>query len=386
MTQISRRGFFYGAAASSLSMRSSFAQAKRLNASQLLLIGTQTGETSKGIYAYSFDPATGTLKQIGLAVAADNPTFLALAPNGKTVFAANELDDYEGRKGGAVSSFSLNRKAAKLVKVSESATQGAGTCHVAVDHTGRSVFAANYTGGSATSFTVSEDGHLSSAVSFEQYTGHGPNTDRQQSPHAHRVTVSPDNRFLLVNDLGLDVIHIYHLDAATAKLRPNDPAAWKSDPGAGPRALRFHPNGKWAYCVTEMKSTVDVLHWDRKHGTLETIQVVPLVAEGYQGTASGCDIVLDHHGSFAYIADRFDDIIVTCSVSPQDGKLTVLSRTPCGGKVPRHLTLDPSERWLLVANQASDNISILARDPQTGLLTATANSSPLSKPQCLLFA
>jgi 6-phosphogluconolactonase len=384
--RISRRGFIYGSAALSVATRPWFAQAKPLHSDGLLLVGTQTTATSKGIYAYTFDPAIGDLKQIGLAAEADNPTFLALSPKGDILFVANELNHYEGKDHGAISSYTLDKKSAKLVKINEVPTLGGGTCHVAVDHTGRSAFAANYGGGSASSFSVGDDGHLSPAVSFEQYTGQGPNHDRQEAPHAHRVTVSPDNRFLLVNDLGLDAIHIYHLDADTAKLTPNDPPAWKSAPGAGPRALLFHPKGKWAYCVTEMASSVDVLHWDSRHGTLETVQEIALKPEAYQGATAGCDIVLDHHARFAYVADRFDDIIVTFAVSPKDGKLTLLNRTPCGGKVPRHLALDPSGRWLLIANQASDSISMLARDPDSGRLTDSARSFPLSKPQCLVFA
>jgi len=384
--QISRRGFIYGSAALSVATRPWFAQAKPFHGSGLLLVGTQTSGASKGIYAYTFDAATGDLKQIGLAAEADNPTFLALSPKGDMLFVANELDHYEGKDSGAVSSYTLDRKAAKLTKVSEVSAIGTGTCHVSVDHTGRSVFAANYDSGSAASFLVSDDGHLSPAVSFEQYTGHGPNHEHQASPHAHRVTVSPDNRFLLVNDLGLDEIHIYHLDAATAKLTPNDPPAWKSTAGAGPRALKFHPNGKWAYCVTEMLSTVAALRWDSKHGTLETTQEISLKPEGFQSETAGCDIVLDPHGHFAYVADRFDDIIVTFAISPKDGKLTLLSRTPCGGKVPRHLALDPTGRWLLVANQVSDTISVLARDPRSGQLTPSTKTFPLAKPQCLVFA
>jgi 6-phosphogluconolactonase len=384
--QISRRGFIYGSAALSVAARPWFAQAKPLHDSGLLLVGTQTSGTSKGVYAYTFDAATGDLKQIGLAAEADNPTFLALSPKGDMVFVANERDRSEGKERGAISSYTLDKKAAKLVKINEVSTLGSGTCHVAVDHTGRSAFAANYSSGSAASFLVSDDGHLSPAVSFEQFTGHGPNHDRQESPHAHRVTVSPDNRFLLVNDLGLDEIHIYHLDADTAKLTLNDPPSWKSAPGAGPRALQFHPKGKWAYCVTEMTSTVEVLLWDSKRGALTTVQSLSLKPDGFQGETAGCDIVFDHSGRFAYVADRFDDIIVTFAVSPKDGKLTLLNRTPCGGKVPRHLALDPTGRWLLVANQVSDTISVLARDPLSGQLTSSAKTFPLSKPQCLVFA
>jgi 6-phosphogluconolactonase len=384
--RISRRGFLYGSAALSVATRPWFAEAKQVRGSELLLVGTQTAATSKGIYAYTLETATGDLKQIGLATEAENPSFLVLAPNGRTVFVANELDQHEGKSSGAVSSYTLDRKSAKLTRINEVASLGGGTCHVAVDHTGRAVFAANYGGGSAVSFQVSADGHLSPAVSFLQYSGHGPDKDRQTVPHAHRVTVSPDNRFLLVNDLGLDEIHIYRLDAATAKLTRNDPPAWKSAPGAGPRALRFHPNGRWAYCVTEMKSTVDVLRWDSERGALETVQVLSLAPEGYRGVTAGADIVFDRRARFAYAADRFDDILVTFAVSPHDGRLTLLSRTSCGGRIPRHIALDPSGRWLLVANQKSDNIAVFSRDVQSGMLTNSGKSLPLSKPQCLVFA
>lgn len=381
MKQITRRGFLFGSAALSMVGRRGFSLAEGGGGGRLLLVGTQTAATSKGIYAYSFEAGTGELKQIGLAAEADNPTFLALGPDRKTLLVANELDSYEDKSSGAVSTYSLGRR---LTKISEVASLGGGTCHVAFDHTGRSAFAANYGGGSAASFSVDAGGRLSPAVSFFQYTGHGPDAKRQAAPHAHRVTVSPDNRFVLVNDLGLDVIHIYRLDAATAKLTANEPAAWRSAPGSGPRALQFHPNGRFAYCVTEMTSSVVVLRWDAKAGVLETVQEVVMRPSDFQGATAGSDIVIDQEARFAYAADRFDDIIVTFSISPADGRLTLLNRVPCGGKVPRHLAFDPSGRWLLVANQVSDNIAVLARDGRTGQLSA-GKSFSLSKPQCLVF-
>jgi 6-phosphogluconolactonase len=384
LRQITRRGFIFGSAVLSVVGRRGFARAAGFGGGRLLLVGTQTAATSKGIYSYSFDPATGELKELGLAAEADNPTFLALSPNGRTVVVANELDTYESKSSGAVSSYTLDRANARLIKVNEVASRGAGPCHVAFDHTGRSAFAANYGGGSAASFAVGADGRLSPAVSFFQYSGSGPDPARQKGPHAHRVTVSPDNRFLLVNDLGLDVIHIYRLNSATAELTQSEPAVWRSSPGSGPRALQFHPNGRFAYCVAELASSVIVLRWDAKPGVLETVQEVVMRPPEFQGTTSGSDIVIDHEARFAYAADRFDDIIATFAISPDDGRLTLLRRTSCGGKIPRHLTLDPSGRWLLVANQASDNIAVLSRDPKTGQL-GSGKSFPLSKPQCLVF-
>ena len=379
MHPFTRRQFLFTGAGAMLTARSTFAQ----QSLHLLLVGTQTIGTSKGIYAYSFQ--NGELTGQSLAAEADSPTFLALSPSLRFLIAANEISSYEGKSSGAVSTFALDRATNRLTKINETASLGSGPCHVAFDHIGRCAFVANYGGGSAASFSVTSSGQISPAVSFFQYTGSGSDPARQKGPHAHRVTVSPDNRFLLVNDLGLDVIHIYRLDAATAKLTPNEPAVWKANPGAGPRALQFHPNGRIAYCVTEMASSVAVLRWDARPGVLETVQEVAIRPPDFSGTTAGDDIVIDREGRFAYAADRFDDIVATFSISPSDGKLTLLNRTSCGGKVPRHLALDPSGRWLLVANQASDNIAVLARDPKTGQLTA-GQSFSLSKPQCFVFA
>jgi len=211
MTKMSRRGFMKSSGAvAALGVRPLTALAKGASEHKLF-VGTQTSQTSKGIYSYSFDSASGELKQTGLATEADMPTFLALAPNGRTLFVANELNQYEGKTSGAVSSYAVDRGAMKLTKINEVSAGGPGTCHVSVDHTGRCAFAANYGGGSAASFAVDETGKLSDAVSFFQYTGHGPK-EQQKGPRGHRVTVSPDNKFLFVNDLGLDEIHVYHLN------------------------------------------------------------------------------------------------------------------------------------------------------------------------------
>jgi 6-phosphogluconolactonase len=381
---ISRRRFIQGAVSATLAAQKMPALIANPYGNEFLLVGTQTTGTSKGIYAYQFDAVPGELRQTGLAAAADMPTFLALSPDGKKVYSANELEQYQGQKSGGVSSFTLDKAAAKLKAVNELPSRGGAPCHISVDHTGRFVFVANYSGGSAASYRVDANGNLSE-VSFFQYTGSGPDKTRQEGPHAHRVTVSPDNRFVMVNDLGLDLIHIYRLDTNTGALTPNNPAAWKATPGSGPRALQFHPNGKWAYCVTEMHSTVNLLHWNADAGTLETIQEIPMLPAGATGETAGDDIVIDRTGRFAYAANRLNDFLVTFSLSPSDGKLTILDRSSCGGKTPRHLALDKSERWLLVANQVSDNIAVFARDPHTGQLAKEGKSFPLSRPQCLLF-
>jgi 6-phosphogluconolactonase len=300
-----------------------------------------------------------------------------LGPRERFVYAVNEV------RQGTVSSFSFDKKSMKMQEISKVSSKGGGPTHVAVDHTGRCVFAANYGGGSVASFQVNGNGELSEAVSFFQYSADEEKHERK--PHAHRVTVSPDNRFLLVNDLGLDVIHIYGLDASTAKLTPHDPPLWRAKTGYGPRALRFHTNGQVAYCVNELKPTVNVLGWDGERGVLTTLQDVSLVPEGYNGNAAPSDIAFDRKMNFAYVASRLDDFIATFAVSPADGTLAMIGKTSCGGKRPRHLALDPTDRWLLVANQDTDAIAVFARESNTGKLANEGKTSPLSRPQCLAF-
>jgi 6-phosphogluconolactonase len=386
--KVDRRKVLLGLAVAPLAARTWWAEAKETGSSaRTLFVGTQTveGSTSKGIYAYRWDPSKGEIESIGLAIESQNPTFLALSPNEKYMYAANELDTFGGAPGGGVSAFTVNAGTGKLTPVNTVSAKGTGTCHVAVDKTGQAVFCANYSGGSAASFHVAAGGALSDAVSFLQYTGHGP-LKQQEAPHAHRVTLSPDNRFLLVNDLGLDCIHIYKLDAAAAKLTPNDPPEWNATPGSGPRALRFHPNGRWAYCLHEMASAVEVLSWDAQAGALTSVQRISLVPKGYTGEHAGSEIVLDRSGRFAYAADRFDDVIVSFKVDTATGKLTLLGHSKYGGKTPRHIALDPTEKWLLVANQDSNDISVLKRDEQTGLIAESGKEFKISKPQCLVFA
>lgn len=387
MRGLNRRGFLRVAAVAPGAAQVLWSRAAQEAKRRLLFVGTQTATgTSKGIYAWHWEPVSGELQAAGLAAESDNPTFLAVDLNAKFLFAANEIANFEAQASGAVSAFAIDHDVAKLKAINQVLSLGTGTCHVAVDHLGRAAFCANYNGGSATSFVVNYDGQISDAVSHFQYQGHGANKQRQDAPHAHRVTVSPDDRFLLVNDLGLDCIHIYHLNDANAKLTPNDPPQWKATPGSGPRALRFHPNGRFAYCVHELVSQVEVLEWDHQKGTLKSVQKVSLIPDDYHGVTRGADIVITRDGHFAYAANRDYDCLVSFSVEPKDGKLTLLARGSSGGKIPRHLALDPTERWVLVANEQSDAISVFARDEKTGKLAETGKSFPVSKPQCLVFA
>jgi 6-phosphogluconolactonase len=274
-----------------------------------------------------------------------------------------------------------------------------------VDHTGKCVFAANYGSGSAASFHVGEGGRLSDAVSFFQYGDPAPPRPAGGQPppaaqrpaagqqpkrsHVHRATASPGNGYVLFNDLGLDMIHVYKLDAATAKLTPADPPEWLSTPGAGPRGLRWHPNKKIAYCVNEKHPTVNVLNWDEKKGVLTTLQEVSLVPADYTAApGKGCapgDIVFDKQMQHGYVTSRLDDFMATFKVE-KDGKLTLMEHTTSGGIRERDCTLDPTDGWLLVANPDSNNIAVMKRDQTTGRLSQTVTTSvTIGSPMCLIF-
>ena len=387
-----RRKFLAGMALATVAAQQMLAKARKIEAGRLLFVGTGTKTGSQGIYAYRFDAAHGELQPLGLAVEADNPSFLALSPDSKTLFAVSEVDNYKGGKTGSVTSYVIDAAAGKLTPVNTVASGGAGPCHLATDHTGKVLVVANYSGGSAASFQIGEGGKLSEAVSEFHYKSDGPgpgqDKDRQETSHAHRATVSPDNRFVMINDLGLDMIHIYKLDASTAKLTPNDPPEWKSKPGSGPRALRFHPSGRWAYCVNEMASSVSQLDWNADKGILTLVAETPLLPpEGSPAgvTATGAEIVFDHQGDFGYASNRGDDFLATLKVDTATGKLTLLKRTSSGGSVPRHIALDPTKHWILAADQESNLIAVFRRNNRNGELANSGLSFKIQSPQCILF-
>jgi 6-phosphogluconolactonase len=296
------------------------------------------------------------------------------------VFSASELDNFQGKSTGEVASYRLAGD--KLEPLSARNSAGVGTCHVAVDHTGQMLLAADYVGASAASFRITE-GRLSDPVWTEHYTVHGPNTDRQTTAHAHFASFSPDNRFAYINDLGGDSIHIYKADPATAQLTPA--GAYHGVPGSGARTLHFHPNGHTAYCMNELVSTVDILEWHKADGSLTLVTRISLLPSDYNGPTRGCDTVITHDGKFVYFANRDDNFLYSFSADPHSGALTPIARSNCGGKTPRNFTLDPTERWMLVANQDSNWISIFARDPATGKLADDGKNVDALAPMCILF-
>jgi len=375
MKKLTRREFLMNTSAAALAAASTAHSAPAKRQRVFIASGTPTG-----ILSYDWDSANGELTSAGVAANIATVDWITFSPGKEYLYAACELDSFNGKPTGEVASF--RHTGGHLEPLSAQNSAAKGTCHVGLDHTGRVLLSADYGGGSAASFLIT-GGKLSRAVWTEHYTVHGPNPDRQEAAHAHFCSFSPDNRFAYVNDLGGDMVHIYRFDTATARL--NNAGAYHGAPGSGPRTLHFHPNGHTAYCMNEIASTVDVLEWHKEDGHFTLVSRVNLLPADYHGPTRGCDTVITRDGRFVYFANRDDNFLYSFKADPKSGALTPMVRSNCGGKTPRNFTLDPTERWMLVANQDSNVISVFARHAETGKLADEGKSVAAAAPMCILF-
>ena len=355
-------------------------------------IGTYTaeaGSTSKGIYAYRFDTDTGEIASIGVAAETANPSFLAVHPNQRFLYAVNETGNYQGQKSGAVSAFSIDHTTGKLTLLNEVASKGADPCYITVDKTGKYVLVANYTGGSVAVFPVLEDGRLGEATAFIQHTGHGADPERQEGPHAHSIDLSPDERFAIVDDLGLDETLVYRFDRAKGSLTLNDPQIYttlaKADPGAGPRHFAFNPNGKFAYVVNEIQSTVSVLSYDGSAGVLRRLQTISTYPKDFSAHNDDAEIQVQPSGKFLYASNRGHDSIAVFAIDPDKGTLTLVEYASTNGKTPRSFEIAPGGSLLFAANEKSNNIVVFSIDAKTGRLKPTGKVLDVSEPVCVKF-
>lgn len=352
----------------------------------IFYVGTYTqGSKSKGIYAYRFDANTAQITPLGLAAETTNPSFVTLHPNGRFLYAVNEVGNYKGPNSGGVSAFSIDRATGKLTLLNEVTSRGADPCYITLDRTGKYVLVANYTGGSVAVFPVLEDGKLGEESAFIQHTGHGPDPKRQEGPHAHSIDLSLDNRFAMVDDLGLDELLVYKFDSTKGSLTPNDPAFAKVDPGAGPRHFSLHPTGKFGYVINEMASTVTVFSNDAKAGALHLLQTISTLPRGFSGENDDAEIQVHPSGEFLYASNRGHDSIALLAIDPSKGTLTPVEYTATQGKIPRSFEIDPTGRLLFAANQKSDNIVVFRIDAKTGHLTPTGQVLEVPSPVCVKF-
>ena len=349
-------------------------------------IGTYTRTHGKGIYTFRFQPATGKLTPLSLAAETSSPSFLAVHPNQKFLYAANEHEgpDQPG-KNNTVSAYAIDPTTGSLHFLNKVSCQGEGPAHIVIDNSGKFLLVLNYRSGSVALLPIQADGQLAEATAVDQHHGSGPNKERQAGPHAHGGAFSPDNRFALVAEHGIDEVMIYRFDPRKGSLTPNEPPFLKATPGAAPRHLAFHPNGRILYELNELGSTVTVLSYDAARGTISRVQEITTIPGGFTATNATAQLQVDRPGKFLYVSNRGHDSIAVFAIDPQKGTLTLVEHTPTEGKTPRDFSLDPTGSYLFAANQNSDNIVLFHVSPAGRLTPSGQIVTDVPEPACVVF-
>jgi 6-phosphogluconolactonase len=386
---LARRGFLKIAGLGALGLTlpdPAFADALAPRPTELLLyVGTYTSGKSEGIYLYRLHLSSGELKHVTTTPGVVNPSYLAIAPSRRYLYAVNEVEEFAGKKSGALSAFAVNQRTGQLRLLNQQPSLGGAPCYVVVDQTGRFVLVANYAGGNVAVLPVLSDGSLGEATDVKQDLGSSINAERQEAPHAHCIELDPANRFAYACDLGTDKIMIFRFDARRGKLIPNRMPSVQAKPGAGPRHLTVHPGGQYAYVINELHATVTAFARDRAQGNLTEVQTVSTLPEDFRDPDTSADIHVSPDGRFLYCSNRGHDSIAAFKIDQRNGKLTFLAHQPTEGKTPRNFAIDPTGSFLLVANQKSDNIVTFRRDRETGQLSATGRVAKVPSPVCLKF-
>ncbi len=347
-----------------------------------MLVGTYTSAGSHGIYVYDFNSSTGEARLTDSAKLA-NPSFLAVSPNRKFVYAVSESAG-AGKNGGQVASFSFDRNSGSLSFINQQSSEGNNPCYISADKTGKWVFVGNYSSGTLAVLPVSKTGMLDSAVTAIEHSGNSVNSARQNEPHVHATVLSPDNKYLFVPDLGMDKLMHYRFDRKKGSLQPASPAFTVTKAGAGPRHFDFHPNKKYAYLVEELTGTISAYKYFSKTGQLELLQNISTLPPEYMGYAGSADIHVSRDGKFLYASNRGEtNTIAVFSINESTGQLTTITHQSTLGKTPRNFSFDPAGNFLLVANQNSDEIVVFKIDKATGLFSDTGKRLSVSRPVCI---
>ncbi len=350
---------------------------------QFLIIGTYTTGTNDGIYVYKFNTETGENSFVS-SVKTSNPSYLAISPNQKYVYAVNEnADSTKFTVTGHVAAFSFDKITGKLNFINKQESGGKHPCYVSIDKTGKWVIVGNYSSGSLAVLPVRSNGSLDSSVQVIKHEGSSVNSERQEAPHVHATVLNKNNKILYVPDLGLDEVMLYNLDNKTGKLKEFVPPFVATEPGAGPRHIDIHPNGKYAYLMEELTGSVSVYEIE-KNGYLSLVQNISGLPRDFEGAIGSADIHVSPDGKFLYCSNRGEsNTIGIFSINKSNGQLEWIDHQSTLGKTPRNFNFDPTGNFLLVANQNSDEIVVFKRDKETGLLTDTGKRINVSKPVCL---
>jgi 6-phosphogluconolactonase len=357
----------------------------------LVYVGTYTGPKSKGIHLFWLRTEGNdvsqniTLVPMGVAAETPNPSFLALDQKRRLIFAVNEIDNFQGKPTGAVSAFAIDPATGKLKLINQQPSMGGGPCHLTLDNDGKNVLVANYNTGSVAVLPIAADGKLGEATTVIQHTGKSVNPERQKGPHAHCVTLDPANRFAFVCDLGLDQVLAYRFDAQHGKLTPAEPAFVSTKPGSGPRHMAFRPDGKFAYVINELDSTITTFAYDAEKGQLKELETVTTLPPYYDGPNSGAEVAVLPSGKFLFVSNRGNETLVLFEIDKDKGTLTYVEEQNTGGKKPRHFGVQPSAKHLAIANQSTDTVLVCRIDEGNGRLKPSGGFAEVGSPACVLF-
>ena len=356
------------------------------SSSNIVYVGTYSIRGSQGVYVFEFDPKNGQLKQLQAVSNAKSPSFLAIHPSGNFLYSVNEAAETGPGKVGAVSAYTIDRKTGKLNFLNGQSSMGSGPCHISIDKTGKTAFVSNYGGGSLAVLPINADGKLGASTDSVQQTGSGPNSKRQETSHVHSAILAPDNRFVYVSNLGTDKLHIYETNVEASTVQPAKQPFVSVKPGSGPRHFTFHPNGKFAYLVEELTSSVAVFSRNAKTGALTMLDDnVKTLPDDFKANNTSADIHIDAAGKFLYQSNRGHNTLAIFAIG-NDGRLTLVGEQPTMGTTPRNFMIHPKGDYVLVAHQDSDNITIFKRDQKTGKLTYTGQSVSVPAPVCIIMA
>jgi len=337
----------------------------------------------RGIYVFRFDVDSGVLEPCYLATGVRNPSYLAIHPSHRYLYAVNESKEFEGRASGAISAFALDPETGRLTFINQKATHGADPCHLAVTKTGDRVLVANFTSGSVCLLPIGPDGILGDASHIVQHHGRSVDPRRQAGPHAHAVTLDLQDRFVFVPDLGIDQVMIYELDAIRGTLKPHRPAWTAVRPGAGPRQLVIHPKGRFVYLINELDSTITAFRYDGERGALAEIQTLPTLPEEFDGDSTCAEVQISPDGNLLYGSNRGHDSLVIYAIDKTEGALTCVGHVGTRGKTPRNFTIDPEGNWIIVANQDSDNLTVFRIDHGNSNLIPVGDPITVPTPVCV---
>ncbi|MCS7237703.1 MAG: lactonase family protein [Thermoguttaceae bacterium] len=349
-----------------------------------MYIGTYTGGQSRGIYKVDVDTGTPKLGDVELVAEVRNPSFLALHPTGRFLYAVGELQEFAGKRVGAVSAFAIEAGTGRLRLLNQQSSGGAGPCHLLVDATGRWVLVANYSGGTTAVLPISQDGSVGAPVSVKTHQGRSVHPTRQREPHPHQVWIADGTNLVLVPDLGTDQVVLYRLDGQTGQLAAADPPAVSVPPGSGPRHLAYAPGNQFLFVLNELTATVSVFRC-KDAVPVELVETVSALPADFKGENTAAEIVVHPSGRWVFTSNRGHDSIAIFAFDQARGQLRLQGHAPSGGRTPRNFAVDPSGRWLFSANQNSDLIVVYRIDNERGRLESTGLSLQVGAPVCIVF-